>query len=54
LVRKAALAAADRDGPLVIREQDLDNALQELLFEGGELTRALLGGTADGHAARST
>jgi AAA+ superfamily predicted ATPase len=44
LVRKAALSAADQDGPLVIREQHLDDALQELLFEGGELTRSLLGG----------
>ncbi len=46
LVRKAALAATDRDGPLTVNEQDLDDALQELLFEGGELTRSLLGGTA--------
>jgi hypothetical protein len=26
--------------------QHLDDALQELLFEGGELTRSLLGGHA--------
>jgi hypothetical protein len=44
LVRKAALAAAEREGPLVVTEPHLDDALQELLFEGGELTRSLLGG----------
>ena len=44
LLRKAALAAAEQDGPLVVTEQHLDDALQELLFEGGELTRSLLGG----------
>jgi hypothetical protein len=44
LVRKAALAAADREGPLVATSQDLEDALQELLFESGELTRSLLGG----------
>src|SRR5581483_10914061 len=46
LVRKAALAAADRPGPLAIGEQDLEDALQELVIEGGELTRSLLGGHA--------
>ncbi len=44
LLRKAALAAAEQDGPLVVTERNLDDALQELLFEGGELTRSLLGG----------
>ena len=44
LLRKAALAAAEQDGPLVVTEEHLDDALQELLFEGGELTRSLLGG----------
>jgi hypothetical protein len=44
LVRKAALAAADQEGLLVVTERHLDDALQELLFEGGELTRSLLGG----------
>jgi hypothetical protein len=44
LVRKAALAAADQDGPLAISGRHLDDALQELLVEGGELTRSLLGG----------
>jgi ATP-dependent 26S proteasome regulatory subunit len=46
LIRKAALAAADQEGPLTISGQHLDDALQELLFEGGELTRSLLGGHA--------
>jgi ATP-dependent 26S proteasome regulatory subunit len=44
LVRKAALAAADEEGALRITDGHLDDALQELLFEGGELTRSLLGG----------
>ena len=34
LLRKAALAAAEQDGPLVVTERNLDDALQELLFEG--------------------
>ena len=32
------------EAPLVVAESQLDGALQELLFEGGELTRSLLGG----------
>jgi hypothetical protein len=45
LVRKAALSAADDDpADLVVRDRHLDDALQELLVEGGELTRSLLGG----------
>ena len=45
LVRKAALAAADKEEALlVVTEKHLDDALQELLFEGGELARSLLGG----------
>jgi ATP-dependent 26S proteasome regulatory subunit len=46
LIRKAALAAADEDETLSVSGRHLDDALQELLFEGGELTRSLLGGAA--------
>jgi AAA+ superfamily predicted ATPase len=46
LVRKAALAASEEAGGLNITTRHLDDALQELLFEGGELTRSLLGGQA--------
>jgi ATP-dependent 26S proteasome regulatory subunit len=44
LVRKATLNATDEGGPPTVRDQHLNDALQELLFEGGELTRSLLGG----------
>jgi hypothetical protein len=46
LLRKAALFAAEEDGagPLVVREGHLDEALHDLVIEGGELTKTLLGG----------
>jgi ATP-dependent 26S proteasome regulatory subunit len=44
LVRKSALAVSNNDGVLTVTERHFDDALQELLFEGGELTRSLLGG----------
>lgn len=43
LMRKAALFAADEPGDLVVRDRHLDEALHELLVEGGALTRSLLG-----------
>ena len=43
MVRKAALAAADERDELVIEDRHLDEALHELLVEGGGLTRSLLG-----------
>jgi ATPase family associated with various cellular activities (AAA) len=43
LMRKAALFAADESGALVVRDRHLDEALHELLVEGGALTRSLLG-----------
>jgi len=46
LIRKAAVASAGTDGRLTVTRHHLDDALQELLFEGGELTRSLLGGHA--------
>lgn len=45
LLRKAALFAADTDpeDPLTVTNAHLDQALHDLLVEGGELTRAFLG-----------
>src|SRR6266850_964124 len=43
MVRKAALAAADERDELVVEDRHLDEALHELLIEGGALTRSLLG-----------
>jgi hypothetical protein len=43
LMRKAALFAADEEDGLVVRDAHLDEALHELLLEGGTLTRSLLG-----------
>lgn len=44
LLRKALLVAAERE-PLIVKDEDIDIALRELLFGGGELTRQLLGFT---------
>jgi hypothetical protein len=44
LLRKAALFAADEGDELVVRDRQLDEALHELIVEGGELTKSLLGG----------
>jgi hypothetical protein len=46
LLRKAALMAAERGesaAPLLVRDDDLDRALGELVYFGGELTQKLLG-----------
>jgi hypothetical protein len=43
LMRKAALFAADEGPELVIEERHISEALHELVVEGGELTRRLLG-----------
>lgn len=46
LLRKAALFAADgTDGGIVVRDEHVDDALNDLLIEGGELTKTLLGGS---------
>jgi hypothetical protein len=46
LLRKAALFAADEsEGDLVVRDRHLDDALHDLVIEGGELTKTLLGGS---------
>jgi cell division protease FtsH len=51
LVRKAALFAAERNSSggdsLRLTDDDFDEALRELLFGGGELTRNLLGFATD-------
>lgn len=44
LLRKAALfATGSGNGDLVVRDEHLDAALHELVVQGGELTRSLLG-----------
>jgi ATPase family associated with various cellular activities (AAA) len=44
LLRKAALfAAGSGDGEIVVTDRHLDDALHELVVEGGDLTRSLLG-----------
>ena len=45
LLRKAALFAADEGETLVVEDRHLAEALHELVVEGGELTRRLLGAT---------
>jgi hypothetical protein len=43
LLRKAALFAADDNAELVVEDRHLDEALHELVVQGGELTQSLLG-----------
>ncbi len=45
LLRKAAIFAAETSlaDPLVVNDAHLDQALFDLVVEGGELTKALLG-----------
>jgi ATPase family associated with various cellular activities (AAA) len=45
LLRKAALFAADESATLIVEDRHLAEALHELVVEGGELTRRLLGAT---------
>src|ERR1700730_968846 len=51
LVRKAALAAADEGEELVVEDRHLEEALHELLIEGGALTPSLLGAKSTDRAA---
>ena len=44
LMRRAAQFRLERGGDDGVRGEDVDNALQELLFRGGSLNRKLLGG----------
>jgi hypothetical protein len=43
LLRKAALLAVGGDGEIVVEDRHLDQALLELVVEGGDVTRRLLG-----------
>jgi ATPase family associated with various cellular activities (AAA) len=43
LFRKAALFAAPDGDPIVVKDHHLDDALHELVFVGGSLTKSLLG-----------
>jgi hypothetical protein len=43
LLRRAALFAADDGGELVVADRHLDAALHDLVVQGGELTKSLLG-----------
>jgi hypothetical protein len=46
LMRKAALFAADESDDMTIEDRHIDEALRELVFEGGELTKRLLGASS--------
>src|SRR5437763_16980645 len=43
LMRKAALFAAEEGDEIIVEDRHIDEALKELVFEGGELTKRLLG-----------
>lgn len=43
LLRKAALFAADESDDMIVEDRHIEEALRELVFEGGELTKRLLG-----------
>src|SRR5437763_182051 len=43
LMRKAALFAAEEGEEIIVEDHHIDEALKELVFEGGELTKRLLG-----------
>jgi hypothetical protein len=43
LLRKAAVFAIDETGEAVVEAHHLDEALHDLVIEGGELTKSLLG-----------
>ena len=40
---KAALFAADESDDMIVEDRHIEEALRELVFEGGELTKRLLG-----------
>lgn len=47
LMRRAATIAADEPGErITVRDSHLDEAMHELVAQGGELTKSLLGATA--------
>jgi hypothetical protein len=43
VLRRAALYAADQEGEIVVSDRYLDEALHDLLVQGGDLTKSLLG-----------
>jgi hypothetical protein len=43
LLRKAALFAADDGGDFEVKAKHFDEALHEMIVEGGDLTKSLLG-----------
>jgi hypothetical protein len=43
LMRRAALFAADEGATIAIEDRHVDEALHELVVQGGELTKSLLG-----------
>ena len=43
VLRKAALFAADESDDMIVEDRHIEEALRELVFEGGELTKRLLG-----------
>jgi ATP-dependent 26S proteasome regulatory subunit len=43
LLRRAALFAADQSAEIVVTDRHLDEALHDLVVQGGELTKSLLG-----------
>jgi hypothetical protein len=47
LFRKAAIFAAPEGSPIAIEDKHLDDALHELVFVGGAMTKALLGFDSD-------
>ena len=50
LMRRAALFAADEGGEVGVEDRHVDQALHELVVQGGELTKSLLGAKAAGAA----
>lgn len=50
LMRRAAQFQMERDDSTTLNLQDVDNALEELLFSGGTLNRKLLGGPSEEHS----
>jgi hypothetical protein len=43
LMRKAVLFAAEESDEIIVEDRHIDEALKELVFEGGGLTKRLLG-----------
>jgi ATP-dependent 26S proteasome regulatory subunit len=48
LLRKAALFAADEPGDVSVQDRHVEEAMRELVIDGGQLTKSLLGASALG------